>query len=236
VRNKGAGVPTKLGTVGPAQSEHLYHFTSRNGRSPHWVPPEIREMDGPDRLNYVLRGALVRTFPPFGVGETGMPCLCLSESTPEHLAHLLAIGRFGPWAIVTNRTAVHSAGGGTVAYVPTEVFDTFKARNLGHWAVRTDEGSTWMHEREWRIPVRHGWVDLDVLDAILVGDADWRPSKMVTEWMDIDTGLPVEMGPPMIPHAVAVREEYPRLWRETPVWVWDQASQQVVKYKPGELC
>jgi hypothetical protein len=231
------GVLTKLGFVGPAQSEYLYHFTDRNGASPNWVPAEIQQMSGPARLDAVLREETVRAYPPFGAGQAGTPCVCLSESTPEQLAHLIAIMQFRPWAIVTNRTGANMAGGGTVAYVPTKVFDRFKARDLGHWAVRTDEDSTWMHEREWRIPAPGGALRITGgLDAILVGNANWRPSKVVTEWVDPDTSEPLEFGPAGNPNAVPVAEGYPRLWRETPVWVWDRATQQVVKYEPGALC
>jgi hypothetical protein len=220
------GVLTKLGFVGPAQSEYLYHFTDRNGASPNWVPVEIQQMSGPSRLDWMLRGGIVRAWPPFGVGQTGMPCVCLSESTPEHLAHLIAMGRFGPWAIVTNRTSVNSVGGGAVAYVPAQEYETFKARGLGHWAVRTDEQSRWMHEREWRIPLPSGWGEIGGLDAILVGNANWRPGKVATEWVDPETSQPLEFGLGENPNAVPVDPQYPRLWRETPVWVWDQSSRQ----------
>lgn len=227
---------TKLGFVGPAQSEYLYHFTDRNGDSPSWVPPAIQQMSGPARLDAILREEKVLAFPPFGVGQAGTPCVCLSESTPEHLAHLVAMRQFGPWGFVISRTAANMAGGGTVAYVPTKVYDTFKARDLAHWAVRTDEGSTWMHEREWRVPAPLGAVRITGLDAILIGRADWRPSKVPTEWVDPDTSQPLEFGPGEHPNAVPVAEDYPRLWRESAVWVWDQGGRQVVKYKAGELC
>ncbi|MEC3995175.1 hypothetical protein VSR01_17195 [Actinacidiphila sp. DG2A-62] len=227
---------TELGFVGPAQSDHLYHFTARNGVFANWVPAEIQKMSGPARLNAILRDEQVRAFPPFSVGEAGMPCVCLSESTPEQLAYLIAMMMFGPWGIVTNRAHANSRGGGAVAYVPGPVFDTFRRHDLGHWAMRTEAGSTWLHEREWRIPCRSGRYEIGVLDAILVGNAAWRPSKVVTEWVNVDTGLPVEADQAENPHVVPTREDYPRLWRETPVWAWDRAAGQVVKYEPGELC
>jgi hypothetical protein len=183
-----------------------------------------------------LRDEIVRAFPPFGAGEMGMPCVCLSESTPEHLAHLIAVMQFAPWGIVIGREAANMVGGGTVAYVPKEVVDRFKACGLGHWAVRTGAGSTWMHEREWRVPAPQGGVKIGGLAAILVGDANWRPTPVVTEWMDVDTGQPVELGRAENPLAVPTTMDYPRLWRETPVWVWDQNTRQVMKYEPGKLC
>jgi hypothetical protein len=53
-------------------------------------------------------------------------------------------------------------------------------------------------------------------------------------WLDSSTGehLP---DPDPSPFAMEL-EDYPRLWRESPVWVWDRDKRVVVKYKPGELC
>lgn len=92
-----------------------------------------------------------------------------------------------------------------------------------------------MHEREWRIPASTGSFRIADLQAILVGSAEWRPGKVTSTWVDRSTGEPVD-GPDGSPYAEPAEEEYPRLWRETPVWVWDRGAQKVVEYKPGELC
>ncbi|MGP4090037.1 hypothetical protein [Streptomyces sp. KR55] len=52
--------------------------------------------------------------------------------------------------------------------------------------------------------------------------------------MDGSTGDPLP-GPNGNPYAQPL-EDYPRLWRESPVWVWDSQARRVVTYEPGELC
>lgn len=146
---------SSLGLVGPAQSENLIHFTGRSGNRPNWVPLDIRMMSPQDRLDSILQEARFRLHPPFGAtgtGGSGTACLCLSECSPSHLEHLVNIRGFSPWGIVTNRDTAHGLGGGAVAYVPPQLHADFQAKGLGLWAVRTEEASTWMHEREWRIP------------------------------------------------------------------------------------
>lgn len=164
-----------LGIVGPAQSDDLYHFTGRNGARPAVVPEDIQLMTPQERLDSILREEQFRVFPPFGARTA---CLCFSESPPDHLEHLIGIGRFSPWGIVTRRHQLIRRGGGAVAYVPDAVYQEFKAADLEHWAVRTGADSTWMHEREWRLPVLDDRNTLGIgrVTAILVGDPAWRPS------------------------------------------------------------
>ena len=138
-----------LGLVGPAQSDHLYHFTGRNGARPSWVPPQIQQMTAQGRLDGILRDERFLAFAPFGASTA---CVCFSESPPDHLGHLIRTGRFEPWGVVTSRASLLGIGGGSVAYVPDDVYASFSASGLGHWAVRTGSGSVWMHEREWRLP------------------------------------------------------------------------------------
>ncbi|MGW0704182.1 hypothetical protein ACWD0A_33820 [Streptomyces sp. NPDC002867] len=223
-----------LGIVGPAQSDDLYHFTGRNGARPAVVPEEIQLMTPQERLDSILREEQFRVFAPFGARTA---CLCLSESPPNHLEHLIGIGRFSPWGIVTRRHHLIRRGGGAVAYVPDAVYQQFKAADLEHWAVRTGVDSTWMHEREWRLPLPDGRKTLGIgrVTAILVGDPEWRPSLTETgAWVDRSTGEPLA-GPGGNPYAEPLID-LPRLWRESPVWVWDPASRSLVKHTPGELC
>lgn len=223
-----------LGLTGPAQSDDLFHFTGRNGSRTSEVPQEIRDMNASQRLAAILREERLRAFPPFGV-ET--PCVCFSECSPAQLAYLIGLGLFEPWAIVTSRTAVLSCGGGAVAYVPDAIHQEFQSARLEHWAVRTGHASTWLHEREWRLPKAPGaepWVKLSGVQAILVGAADWRPDRVDTHWVDGSTGEPLPG--PSSPQAVPYDTELPRLWRESAIWVWDAAAREVKKYPPGELC
>lgn len=228
---------TDLGMAGPAESQYLYHFTGRNGNRPAWVPEDICKMDGPERLNTMLREEQFRAFVPFGAGSPdngGMPCLCFAECSVPQLGYLITMGLFQPWGVVGTRAAANQLGGGTVAYVPSKVQEQFKAKGMGHWAVRTEQGSTWMHEREWRIPVSTGQLKIGNLAAILVGDPAWRPRTVFSgRWLDQSTSEEVP-GPDEYPHAVPVLD-YPRLWLETPVWVWDKAAQALTYHAAGEL-
>ncbi|MGW8985071.1 hypothetical protein ACWGQ9_20695 [Streptomyces parvus] len=226
-----------LGLVGPAQSEYLIHFTGRNGSRPTWVPEHIRAMSPQERLDAILREGKFRLFPPFGAaspGDSGLPCLCFSECPTGHLDYLVSIRGFQPWGIAGTREGVHRLGGGAVAYVPPEVHARFQAAGLGHWAVRTGEGSTWLHEREWRIPLSTWRGDIESVRAILIGDAEWRPTKVPSgRWVDGTNGL--EVVGPAAPNAIEARE-YPRLWQESNVWVWNREKRDFDKYGPGELC
>ncbi|GAA1111155.1 hypothetical protein [Streptomyces javensis] len=222
----------ELGVVGPAQSDDLYHFTGRNGSRPTWVPEDIQRMTPQERLECILKEERLRAFAPFG---TTRACVCFSESPPDHLEHLISMGRFSPWGVVSGRAGLLGLGGGAVAYVPDDVFDRFKARGLEHWAVRTGSDSAWMHEREWRLPLTKDAVRISSVRAILVGDPNWRPSPVETgEWIDRSTGEPAP-GPDGSPRVEQVKG-LPRLWRESAIWVWDAGSGAVVKHPPGALC
>ncbi|MGW1290550.1 hypothetical protein ACWD4N_44990 [Streptomyces sp. NPDC002586] len=219
-----------LGLVGPAQSDHLYHFTGRTGARPAWVPAGIQQMTAQQRLDGTLREERFLAFPPFG---SSTACVCLSESPPDHLGHLIRTGRFSPWGVVTSRASLLSIGGGAVAYVPDDVHASFRAAGLEHWSVRTGSGSVWMHEREWRLPSSEGARGIGSLVAVLVGDASWRPSPVVTGWEDESTGQPL-LGPEGNPFAQPVLE-LPRLWRESQVWVWNAVNGSLLAHAPGVL-
>jgi hypothetical protein len=218
-----------LGITGPAQSNDIYHFTGRVGDRPNDVPEHIRIMTPQQRLDAILSEGVLRAFPPFGVD---FPCACFSKSTSEHLAFLVKNWKVKPWGIVTGQGSVFRLGGGAVAYVPDDQYEKFK--RLGRWAVRVGANSTWMHEREWRIPRKSGVIRLEGLRAVLLGDASWRPSRVETEeWINPETGEPCQ-GPGEAPNA-RPREDYPALWRESAIWVWDDKSDTVIKYPPGAL-
>ncbi|MEU3708366.1 hypothetical protein AB0E82_39520 [Streptomyces anulatus] len=194
-------------------------------------------MSPQERLDAILREERFRFFPPFGAanpGSSGRACLCFSECPPGHLDHLVSIRGFAPWGLVGTRETVNRLGGGTVAYVPPEVHETFQRAGLGHWAVRTAERSTWLHEREWRIPSSPTWGGrIDGVMAILIADATWRPTQVPTgRWVDGETGL--EVAGPGATNAIEVHD-YPRLWRESRVWVWDREKRNFDEYAPGEL-
>jgi hypothetical protein len=136
---------------------------------------------------------------------------------------------------VATRDGLLAAGGGTVAYVPEEVYEAFRTAGLEHWAVRTSAGSTWMHEREWRVPAPDGADGLQLynLRAVLVGNPNWRPTEVRTGWfMHMDQG---ELcGGCNDPFCLEMTD-LPRLWLQSEIWVWNSAVRQVEVYPPGAL-
>lgn len=225
-----------LGAVGPAQSEELVHFTSRGREPGPGAAPDIRPLSASERLDSILYFELLRSSKPYGVERA---CVWFSESPPDHLAHLIVDRQFEPWGIVVTREAVLDAGGGAVAYVPDDIYTQFRAAGLGHWAVRTGTDSTWMHEREWRVPVFDEpkavtlGVQLTSLRAVLIGDPDWRPSRERTGmWIHMQDGTPCHgCGDPFCEEIM----EWPRLWLESEIWVWDMAARAVTRHPPGTL-
>ncbi|MET8605750.1 hypothetical protein ABZV92_19625 [Streptomyces rubiginosohelvolus] len=209
----------EFGITGPAQSDNLFHFTGRVGDRPNDVPRTIQKMTPEQRLDAIIGERVLRAFPPFGPTTR---CVCFSESPPDHLAFLVAAGRVEPWGIVVSRDQMVRTGGGSVAYVPDKVYEYFKNTGMAHWAVRVGTGSSWMHEREWRVPCFKGdGFRLTTLQAILIGDKTWRPSL-------------VERSAPRSPGARV--KDFPPLWRESPIWVWDSSSASIVPHPPGSLC
>ncbi|MEV7371931.1 hypothetical protein AB0O51_13725 [Streptomyces sp. NPDC090301] len=188
-------------------------------------------MSARQRLDSIIGERLLRGFPPYGASTR---CVCLSECSDDHLKHLVSLRGFSPWGIVITRSQMMKTGGGSIAYVPPEVYAKFKTFGLEHWAMRTEPGSTWMHEREWRLPLPGVGVRLASLAAILIGDPAWRPSLVPTDdWIDPENGLPCE-GPGETPFAQQVRA-LPALWQESPIWVWNATTKNIDRYKPGEL-
>ncbi|MGW4735146.1 hypothetical protein ACWEQC_39390 [Streptomyces shenzhenensis] len=221
-----------LGLLRPAQSDDLFHFTGRNGNRPDYVPEKIRNMSPQERLDAILGTQRLRGFRPFG---TTQACICFSESPPDHLAHLIITRGFSPWGVVVDRVAVLEMGGGSVAYVPDAVYTYFRAGGLEHWAVRTGTDSVWLHEREWRLPIRGEGVNLVSVRAILIGDPEWRPSPVETgDWLNGETGERIP-GPDGSPHTRPI-EDLPSLWRNSQIWVWDASTNTVIKHAPGTLC
>ncbi|MGY5138397.1 hypothetical protein ACWGJW_39495 [Streptomyces nigrescens] len=189
------------------------------------MPVEIQNMSPWQRLDAILREGTLRAFPPFG---TTRPCICLSESPFSHLIHLIVEGEFAPWGIVVTRDRLLAAGGGSVAYVPTLVRDAFARAGLEHWAVRTEDGSWWMHQREWRLPTPPGAPSVLLsplgVKAVLIGDLAWRPTRVMGSALDEATG------------ELRHEPELPTLWRVSETWVWDHANRTMVAYPPGTLC
>lgn len=205
-----------LGHLGPAQSDDVFHFAGRSGTNPTWVPLEIRIMSPQEKLRRILTEEKLLGFRPFSKdSQVTRRCVCFSEANPEHLAYLMRHRGYRPWGLVFSRAEVLSFGGGAVAYLGERACDQLARAGLGHWAVRTTGMTDWMYERKWRIPLGRSDDALPVgprgvrVRAILVGDRDWRP--------------------------VSEGSEFPRLWRSTPVWVWDKDAGKVEEFEAGAL-
>lgn len=221
-----------LGAVGPAQSDELVHFTSRGREPGPGATPDVRAMTASQRLDSILGSETLRSFAPYGVARA---CICFSESPASHLAHLIGDRQFEPWGVVATRDGLLAAGGGSVAYVPDEVYDQFRDAGLDHWAVRTGAGSTWMHEREWRVPAPDGTAGMQLynLRAVLVGDRAWRPTEVRTGlFVHMDQGeLCGGCGDPFCEEMT----DLPRLWSQSEIWVWNPLARLVERYPPGAL-
>lgn len=226
-----------LGTPGPAQSDELIHFTGRPPGRPSTpgVPQEIRALTPWQRLDNILTTGILRAFPPFGAQQ---PVISFSESPPDHLAHLISERGFPPWGVVLTRVGLLQHGGGSVAYLPENVRDTFP-QELRHWAVpfkTNGQAGDWSHEREWRLPATSLGYDFGraSFNAILVGDTNWRPTRMGTGvFTDQLNGL--QYPGPATPYCQE-QTELPPLWRGAgEIWVWNAAARRIDRCPPSAL-
>ncbi|MGW6914715.1 hypothetical protein ACWGB8_13000 [Kitasatospora sp. NPDC054939] len=225
-----------LSPVGPAQSEELIHFTGRPAGRPSTpaVPERIRSMNPQQRLDSILSTGEIQAFPAFGAQQA---TISFSESPLGHLSHLITDRGFPPWGVVVTRAGVLRNGGGAVAYLPDHVSDGFPTEQR-HWVVpfKTDGQGDWSHEREWRLPAPNKGFKFEKtpFTAILIGDADWRPTPVGTGmWIDGSDGMPYQW-----PETVYCEEqtEPPRLWREAgEIWVWNPTTRTIDKYTPSQL-
>jgi hypothetical protein len=70
---------------------------------------------------------------------------------------------------------------------------------LRTWTVRLEAGSSdWLHEREWRIPVPCGVLDLEprAVEAVIVGDPEWQPKIWNGQSQSLDFRMPTSATSP----------------------------------------
>ncbi|MFF4653573.1 hypothetical protein [Streptomyces sp. NPDC001380] len=224
----------RLEPVGPAQSEYLIHFCRRppgTSTTP-TVPANIARMTAPERLNRILAEERLLGFAPFGAPT---PVICFSESPPDQMAHLIADRHFAPWGIVIDRTTILASGGGSVAYLPRRVADTFPEK-LRHWVVSVETDGVrradWTHEREWRLPApvsgddghHYRSIPPGAVTAVLVGFAGWQPRPMVSSSIKAHP----ESSEPYVSDEMVL----PDLWLTAERWVWNAAARTIEKQPP----
>lgn len=229
-----------LNPAGPAQSEYLIHFC---GRAPGLkftpsVPNWIRTITPAQRLDNMLWQQCIWGFPPFG---SASPMVCLSESPFGHLAWLINEKHWPPWGVVLMRQWVYAMGGGPVWYARPEQHEAMSAGQLA-WSVRLGAAwgqprSEWLHEREWRLPVRAEspsvYLAPGVIVAVLVGTPSWQPSmrsvpQATGNYVDTSTGQPTRPGSPLAQPEIRQVLAYPPQWGAFPRWYWDLNLQQFV--------
>jgi hypothetical protein len=157
------------------------------------------------RLYQLLWEQEIRGFRQFGT-EPAM--VCFSESPLNHMKWLIQERSWPPWGVLLARPVVYDLGGGPAWYVRTDQLDVLPEEVRG-WAVRLDAGprrSDWLHEREWRIPLRPPRFSLTIparpRPTILLGDASWTP--------------------------LSAEGRLPMLWSVAHIGYWDKSTQDFV--------
>lgn len=104
--------------------------------------------------------------------------------------YLVSSKGFKPWGVVFKRRFVYDRGGGPVYYMRSDDWDL---RDSVPLELRSrliefapDKGVDWIEEREWRVVYREGEIGFefepDDVEAVVVGDADWREPGRPTSW------------------------------------------------------
>ncbi|MDO8149163.1 hypothetical protein Q6350_12055 [Isoptericola sp. b515] len=176
----------------------LTHFVGRP-RGPGaggQAPPAVQALPAEQMLSNIVLGALIRGFYVSGSGNSRV--VCASDISPAELRWafhqgLNTRGRYEPWAVVLDRTAMWQAGMRPVLYVEDEMENQFR-QSTGEirgpeWAalvVRTSLGQTgrsdWTHEREWRYCFQGDSTNpsLDIrtaVKAVVTGTRGWKPNR-----------------------------------------------------------
>lgn len=173
----------------PDVSDHLIHFTGRNGLRM-GVGSEISLLSPADRLLRILVEGRIRGFATFGT--SGAEIVALTESTQPTVRKVIADGRYVPFGIGFSKQTVFEKNGGPVLYVRGDEWDDaretlpgpLRARLVRFWpGAEADAGeelpdhlaneSQWLHEREWRVPgdFPFNWGEVAFL---IVPNLDWQ--------------------------------------------------------------
>jgi hypothetical protein len=166
-------------------SDHVVHFTGRNGTHVEEIPKEILDISPEQRLVEILRDGEIRAFPAFdGMNE---PVACFSESTHAGVCSLVAAARYDPYGIGFQKNVIFRAGGGPAFYVRGDEWqhayamaEAIRFRAVRFWPGASGSPgevlpdflageSDWLHEREWRVrgPFRF---TLDDVAFVVVAD------------------------------------------------------------------
>lgn len=211
---------------GPAQSDLMCHFCGRppgTGTS-RQLDPAIARMSEADRLTNILWEGMLRGSRPFGAANR---MVCFSESPIEHLLWLLRDRAFPSWALLFSRQWVYDFDGGPVWYAREAQYRTLTPEQRD-WAMRFDAyNSDWLHEREWRIPVRPGFGGLQVtaetIVSVVIGEPGWKPWRYVLEPTGRSVHVPGGLAPEM-----GWQLRLPPLWDKIRVVWFDRANRRLV--------
>ncbi len=202
--------------IHPGQSDTLVHFTGRARPS---ASRDVAHLTPEARLDAILRTGALRAF---GTYQSAWPVVCFSESDSGGVEALLRHGQFQPWGVVVRRDWVWRRGGGPVWYARDDVVGAASEldERTRSWIVpTTPQHNDWLHEREWRLPMRDAAItDVGLSDgvvAILVADPMWKPGPVAAIDINPATG------------ALAIAEQTPPL-AVVPRWYWNGVAIEVL--------
>lgn len=151
----------------PDISDHVVHFTGRNGTPGPGVPNNIKSARDFERLGDVLVQEQILAFPPFGTPDA---VVCFTECTRVGIETLIQEGRYTPCGVAFTKDFVFRHGGGPALYIRGDEWNyvsglplELRARATRLWpGAGPDDGqaalpghlanhSEWLHEREWRL-------------------------------------------------------------------------------------
>jgi hypothetical protein len=149
----------------PDLSEHVIHFTGRNGLPNDEVSNDIRGTSARGRLFKILEEGAIWAHRVFWV--SGPPVVCFTECSPAGISTLIAECRYRPYGVAFTKDFVFAAGGGPALYVRGDEWDQIgclppdmRARCTPYWPGTEpdspdeevfDAVSEYTHEREWRV-------------------------------------------------------------------------------------
>ena len=108
----------------PDISDHVVHFTGRNGAHGPGVPDEIANLKDWERLAQILVDERILAFPPFGSND---PVVCFTACTRAGIQTLMAESPYSPCGIAFTKDFLFRKGGGPALYIRGDEWGQSKA-------------------------------------------------------------------------------------------------------------
>jgi hypothetical protein len=129
------------------------------------------------------------------------------------------------------RSDIIGAGGGGIAYPPESVPQQWPPEMQVWGNLIRNDGQALMDfswDREWRIPVPGHTLLLKPhhIAAVLVGDRDWTPTPLRTDWCHGETGE--ALPGPSVAEAIPMHH-YPPAWGQAPRLYWNGTYLELVQ-------